>query len=63
MISTRPGLLQSIQTCCHTLVMCFYASLLTGPAFDYADYDKFIHGTLFDDVPQDKDPEKQKKNT
>ena len=38
----------------------FYASLLTGPAFDYADYDKFIHGTLFDDVPQDKRPGKTK---
>ncbi|EGW33022.1 uncharacterized protein SPAPADRAFT_60345 [Spathaspora passalidarum NRRL Y-27907] len=32
----------------------FYASLLTGPAFDYADYDKFIHSTLFDDVPDSK---------
>ncbi len=39
----------------------FYASLLTGPAFDYADYDKFIHGTLFDDVPQDKRPGKNKR--
>ncbi|RLV93388.1 Lysophospholipid acyltransferase [Spathaspora sp. JA1] len=29
----------------------FYASLLTGPAFDYADYDRFIHSSLFDDVP------------
>ncbi|KAI5965223.1 ale1 [Candida pseudojiufengensis] len=34
----------------------FYASLLTGPAFDYADYDKFIHATLFDDVPEEKRP-------
>ena len=33
---------------------------MTGPAFDYADYDKFIHGTLFDDVPQDKDQGKTK---
>lgn len=39
----------------------FYASLLTGPAFDYADYDKFIHGTLFDDVPESKRPGKTRK--
>ncbi|ODV80155.1 MBOAT-domain-containing protein [Suhomyces tanzawaensis NRRL Y-17324] len=39
----------------------FYASLLTGPAFDYADYDKFIHSTLFDDVPEDKRPGKTKR--
>ncbi|CAK9439603.1 uncharacterized protein LODBEIA_P37030 [Lodderomyces beijingensis] len=34
----------------------FYASLLTGPAFDYADYDRFIRSTLFDDVPEEKRP-------
>lgn len=39
----------------------FYASLLTGPAFDYSDYDKFIHSTLFDDVPSDKRPGKGKR--
>ncbi|KAK6454421.1 MBOAT, membrane-bound O-acyltransferase family-domain-containing protein [Scheffersomyces xylosifermentans] len=39
----------------------FYASLLTGPAFDYADYDKFIHSTLFDDVPDSKRPGKRKR--
>ncbi|KAI5950548.1 ale1 [Candida margitis] len=39
----------------------FYASLLTGPAFDYADYDNFIHSTLFDDVPEDKRPGKKRK--
>ncbi|KAG7192757.1 lysophospholipid acyltransferase [Scheffersomyces spartinae] len=39
----------------------FYASVLTGPAFDYADYDKFIHSTLFDDVPQDKRPGARKR--
>lgn len=33
----------------------FYASILTGPAFDYADYDKFIHCTLFD-VPKERLP-------
>lgn len=32
----------------------FYASFLTGPAFDYADYDRFIHTHLFDDVPEFK---------
>ncbi|CUM64047.1 uncharacterized protein PRCAT00001635001 [Priceomyces carsonii] len=39
----------------------YYASLLTGPAFDYADYDKFIHATLFDDVPESKRPGKGKR--
>lgn len=39
----------------------FFASVLTGPAFDYIDYDKFIHSTLFDDVPDDKRPGKRKR--
>lgn len=39
----------------------FYPSLLTGPAFDYVDYDKFIHGSLFDDVPNEKRPGKSKR--
>lgn len=39
----------------------FYPSLLTGPAFDYIDYDKFIHGSLFDDVPEQKRPGKLKR--
>ncbi|KAM9934887.1 hypothetical protein OXX80_005518 [Metschnikowia pulcherrima] len=39
----------------------FYPSLLTGPAFDYVDYDKFIHGSLFDDVPDQKRPGKRKR--
>lgn len=39
----------------------FYPSLLTGPAFDFIDYDKFIHSTLFDDVPEDKRPGKRKR--
>lgn len=34
----------------------YYASLLTGPAFDFADYDKYIKGTLFSDVPPEKRP-------
>lgn len=39
----------------------FYPSVLTGPAFDYIDYDKFVHSTLFDDVPEDKRPGKRKR--
>lgn len=39
----------------------FYPSLLTGPAFDFVDYDKFIHSTLFDDVPEDKRPGRHRK--
>lgn len=39
----------------------FYPALLTGPAFDFVDYDKFIHSTLFDDVPEDKRPGRSRK--
>lgn len=41
----------------------FFPLLVTGPAFDYADYDKFIHGTLFDDVPDAKRPGRRRKRT
>ncbi|CCE80463.1 Piso0_003580 [Millerozyma farinosa CBS 7064] len=39
----------------------FYASLLTGPAFDYVDYERFIYSTLFDDVPDSKRPGSKRK--
>ena len=39
----------------------FYPSLLTGPAFDFVDYDKFIDLTLFDDVPEVKRPGRTRK--
>lgn len=39
----------------------FYASLLTGPSFDYADYEKFILTDLFNDVPNNKKPGKGKR--
>lgn len=39
----------------------FYPSLLTGPAFDYADYHKFVNTDLFQDVPGYKRPGKTKK--
>lgn len=39
----------------------FYASLVTGPSFDYADYEKFILTDLFDDVPDSKKPGKKRK--
>lgn len=39
----------------------FYASLLTGPAFDYADYDRFVRNVLFDDVPESRRPGKRKR--
>lgn len=45
----------------YTGYVLFYPSLLTGPAFDFIDYDKFIHATLFDDVPEDKRPGKTRK--
>lgn len=39
----------------------FYASLITGPSFDYADYEKFILTDLFNDVPDSKKPGKRTK--
>lgn len=39
----------------------FYASFVTGPSFDYADYEKFILTDLFDDVPESKKPGKKRK--
>lgn len=39
----------------------FYASFVTGPSFDYADYEKFILTDLFDDVPESKKPGKSRK--
>lgn len=39
----------------------FFPSLLTGPSFDYADYDKWIHGELFVDVPESKKPGRKRK--
>lgn len=39
----------------------FYASLITGPSFDYADYEKFILTELFDDVPESKQPGRRRK--
>ncbi|KAH3665545.1 hypothetical protein OGAPHI_003731 [Ogataea philodendri] len=34
----------------------FYGSLVTGPSFDYSDYEKFILTDIFDDVPLNKRP-------
>ncbi|GMM31514.1 lysophospholipid acyltransferase [Martiniozyma asiatica (nom. inval.)] len=39
----------------------FYATLVTGPSFDYSDYSKFIATDLFDDVPEEKRPGKKRK--
>lgn len=39
----------------------FYGSLITGPSFDYADYEKFILTDLFDDVPESKKPGRRRK--
>lgn len=54
-IKKHPNLLPFLGYCF------FYASLLTGPAFDYADYDRFIHNTLFEDVPESRRPGKRKR--
>ncbi|KAG7840349.1 hypothetical protein KL942_002300 [Ogataea angusta] len=34
----------------------FYGSLVTGPSFDYSDYEKFILTDIFNDVPLEKRP-------
>lgn len=39
----------------------FYASIVTGPSFDYADYDRFILTEAFDDIPESKRPGKHRK--
>ncbi|GMM39065.1 lysophospholipid acyltransferase [Saccharomycopsis crataegensis] len=39
----------------------FFPSLLTGPSFDYADYDRWIHGQLFSDVPEERKPGRRRK--
>ncbi|QPG75829.1 hypothetical protein FOA43_003191 [Brettanomyces nanus] len=39
----------------------FYASLVTGPSFDYADYERFILTDVFNDVPENKRPGKTRK--
>lgn len=39
----------------------FFPLLMIGPLFDYADFDKWLHGTLFKDVPLDKRPGKRKR--
>lgn len=44
------------------LSYCFYyPSLLTGPAFDYADFERFILTDLFSDVPESKKPGRRRK--
>lgn len=32
----------------------FYPTLLTGPSFDFADFDKWLDGSLYDDLPASK---------
>lgn len=54
-IPKHPNLLPYLGYCF------FFASLLTGPAFDYADYDRFVHNTLFEDVPESRRPGKAKR--
>ncbi|AOA63715.1 Broad-specificity lysophospholipid acyltransferase [Komagataella phaffii CBS 7435] len=39
----------------------FFPSLLTGPSFDYSDYQNFINTELFSDVPDTKRPGKRRK--
>ena len=37
----------------------FYPSLLTGPSFDYADFDSWLNCELFKDLPESKKPRRR----
>lgn len=39
----------------------FYATIVTGPSFDYADYERFILTDMFVDVPESKKPGRRRK--
>lgn len=39
----------------------FYPSLLTGPSFDYIDYENWLNCKLFSDLPESKKPGKRRK--
>ncbi|ODV58658.1 lysophospholipid acyltransferase [Ascoidea rubescens DSM 1968] len=39
----------------------FFPSLLTGPAFDYIDYENWLTNNLFSEIPADKRPGKKRK--
>ncbi|GMG60236.1 unnamed protein product [Ambrosiozyma monospora] len=54
-ILSHPSLLSYLGYCF------FYASLVTGPSFDYIDYERFILTVAFDDVPAEKQPGKRRK--
>lgn len=39
----------------------FYPSLLTGPSFDYIDYESWLNSKMFTDLPESKKPGKKRK--
>jgi len=39
----------------------FYPSLLTGPSFDYIDYENWLNSKMFTDLPESKKPGKKRK--
>jgi lysophospholipid acyltransferase len=41
----------------------FYPSILTGPAFDYRDYEQWLNSDLFTDLPESKKPGKKRKRS
>ncbi|CAR28116.1 ZYRO0D14212p [Zygosaccharomyces rouxii] len=41
----------------------FYPTLLTGPSFDFADFDRWLDGSLYDDLPPTKRFKNGKKQT
>lgn len=54
-IFTHPGLVSYLG------YVFFYASIVTGPSFDYSDYEKFILTDLFNDVPDSRKPGRRRK--
>ncbi|KAH3672352.1 hypothetical protein WICMUC_004324 [Wickerhamomyces mucosus] len=39
----------------------FYPSLLTGPSFEYKDYEQWLNNEMFSDLPESKKPGKKRK--
>lgn len=37
----------------------FYPTLLTGPSFDYSDFDSWLNGEMFHDLPESKKPKRR----
>ena len=54
-IFKHPSILEYLAYCF------FFPSLLTGPAFDYIDYENWLTNNLFQDIPVEKRPGRSRK--